>query len=216
MASNLSHIFFSVFLFGMFFLNSSSTHARYANHQETAFSTKQQAERLIRSFNLFPKTDINVVEDESSVVDAPGVLVEKQFQFPSLAGSGPSIQDLGHYAGYYRLPQTKGARMFYFFFESRNKNTDPIVIWLTGGPGCGSEITLFYENGPFHIAKNMSLVWNDYGWDKVSNILFVDQPTGTGFSYTTSESDIRHDETGVSNDLYNFLQEFFKAHPQFT
>jgi len=41
---------------------------------------------------------------------------------------------------------------------------------------------------------------------QASNILFVDQPTGTGFSYTSDDSDIRHDETGVSNDLYNFLQ----------
>lgn len=58
-------------------------------------------------------------------------------------------------------------RMFYFFFESRNSKKDPVVIWLTGGPGCSSELALFYENGPFSIAKNMSLVWNEYGWDKV-------------------------------------------------
>jgi len=41
---------------------------------------------------------------------------------------------------------------------------------------------------------------------QVSNLLYVDQPVGTGFSYTTDKSDIRHDETGVSNDLYDFLQ----------
>lgn len=58
--------------------------------------------------------------------------------------------------------------MFYFFFESRNSKKDPVVIWLTGGPGCSSELAVFYENGPFKIADNMSLVWNDYGWDKVS------------------------------------------------
>lgn len=59
--------------------------------------------------------------------------------------------------------------MFYFFFESRkNKSaSDPVVIWLTGGPGCSSELALFYENGPFHIAKNLSLLWNDFGWDQV-------------------------------------------------
>ena len=61
-------------------------------------------------------------------------------------------------------------RMFYLFFESRNNKNDPVVIWLTGGPGCSSELALFYENGPFHIANNLSLVWNDYGWDKVLKI----------------------------------------------
>ena len=56
---------------------------------------------------------------------------------------------------------------FYFFFESRHSKNDPVVIWLTGGPGCGSEIALFYENGPFQITNNLSLTWNDYGWDQV-------------------------------------------------
>lgn len=58
-------------------------------------------------------------------------------------------------------------RMFYFFFESRNAKSDPVVIWLTGGPGCSSELALFYENGPFHLTSNLSLQWNDFGWDKV-------------------------------------------------
>lgn len=58
-------------------------------------------------------------------------------------------------------------RMFYLFFESRRSKSDPVVIWLTGGPGCSSELALFYENGPFVISKNLSLAWNDYGWDQV-------------------------------------------------
>lgn len=33
--------------------------------------------------------------------------------------------------------------MFYFFFESRKAKADPVVIWLTGGPGCTSELALF-------------------------------------------------------------------------
>lgn len=44
-----------------------------------------------------------------------------------------------------------------------------------------------------------------FAW-QASNLLYVDQPVGTGFSYTSDDSDIRHDEEGVSNDLYDFLQ----------
>lgn len=64
-------------------------------------------------------------------------------------------------------------RMFYFFFESRQSKADPVVIWLTGGPGCSSELAMFYENGPFHVANNLSLTWNDFGWDKVSPFLIL-------------------------------------------
>eukprot|EP01018_Ginkgo_biloba_P020482 Gb_30339 [translate_table: standard] len=190
--------------------------------------------------------------------------------------------------------------MFYFFFESRgSKADDPVVLWMTGGPGCSSELAVFYENGPFKISDDLTLVWNDYGWDKsdkedsqsdmvcdlkdtlwrmmvehailarsngrnsiesitlhldlirygevglpevctliesdykiliaghcdclmmperghwVSNLIFVDQPTGTGFSYSTDLRDIRHDENGISNDMYDFLQAFFKEHPKY-
>ncbi|CAH9094539.1 unnamed protein product [Cuscuta europaea] len=101
-------------------------------------------------------------------------LIEKQLKLDYLGESGFPLSDErvnpGHYAGYFKLNNTINASMFYFFFESReNKKSDPVVIWLTGGPGCGSEIALFYENGPFQIQNNMSLTWNAYGWDKVSD-----------------------------------------------
>ncbi|XP_027911762.1 serine carboxypeptidase-like [Vigna unguiculata] len=192
-SSKLSLLFF-------FFLSLSSSFATSDPSHDPAHQPQSHAEKLIRSH-----------DDDDGFV--PGMIVEKKFSF--LGDSGPSVEDLGHHAGYYSLPHSKAARMFFFFFESRKSTDDPVVIWLTGGPGCGSELALFYENGPFHITNNLSLTWNDYGWDQASNIIFVDQPTGTGFSYSSDDSDIRHDEAGVSNDLYDFLQEFFKTHPDF-
>ncbi|POO01143.1 Serine carboxypeptidase-like [Trema orientale] len=181
-----------------------------------AYFPKRQAEKLIRDLNLFPDDDINVAAHDLKFEPASDhKIVERRLELPVIGNSGPSVQELGHHAGYYRLPHSHAARMFYLFFESRNSKKGPVVIWLTGGPGCSSELAAFYENGPFQIANNLSLVWNDYGWDKASNLLFVDQPTGTGFSYTSDENDIRHDEEGVSNDLYDFLQAFFSEHPQF-
>ncbi|KAF5729478.1 Serine carboxypeptidase-like 49 [Tripterygium wilfordii] len=170
------------------------------------------AEKMIRELNLSPKEDVNVIEGRDSV--AGPRIVERRFRFPNLAETAVSEEDLGHHAGYYKIANSHDARMFYFFFESRKSKNDPIVIWLTGGPGCSSELAMFYENGPFTIADNMSLLWNEYGWDQASNLLYVDQPTGTGFSYSSDRRDIRHNEDGVSNDLYDFLQAFFEEHPQ--
>nr|GMD24079.1 serine carboxypeptidase-like [Ipomoea batatas] len=177
---------------------------------------KRRAEKMIRQLNLFPLHDLNrgPTLSPAAGADSPR-LVEKKLKLNLLGDSGATVEDLGHHAGYYRLPDTVDARMFYFFFESRSNKSEPVVIWLTGGPGCSSSLALFYENGPFYIADNQSLIWNDYGWDKVSNLIYVDQPIGTGFSYSSSKDDIRDDENGVSNDLYVFLQEFFKAHPKY-
>ncbi|CAG9764111.1 unnamed protein product [Ceutorhynchus assimilis] len=180
------------------------------------------AKNLIRNLNLFPPHDINILDTKPNVEENQNsnnkIIVEKPLRFPNFSGKdedGVSIDDLAHRAGYYPIQHSHAAKMFYFFFESRKNKKDPVVIWLTGGPGCSSELAVFYENGPFKIANNLSLVWNEFGWDKVSNLLYVDQPTGTGFSYTTDQRDIRHDEDGVSNDLYDFLQAFFGEHPEY-
>lgn len=183
----------------------------------SSVSAKQQAEQLLRGLNLSPKSGANIraasgAETASSTTDQEK-LVEWPLLFSIKNMSAPSVADLGHHAGYYGLPPNNSAKMFYYFFESRSSNKDPVVIWLTGGPGCSSSLALFYENGPYKINNDLSLKLNDFGWDTVSNIIFVDQPVGTGFSYTDA-SDLRHDEQGVSNDLYNFLQAFFKNHPQ--
>ncbi|CAH8339326.1 unnamed protein product [Eruca vesicaria subsp. sativa] len=178
-----------------------------------------RAEKLIRELNLFPNLDVNVIEvdDDSTLTseEAP-LLVERRFIFPNILSDvgAPSLEELAHRAGYYKLPKSQGARMFYFFFETRGKKDAPLVIWLTGGPGCSSELAMFYENGPFKLNQNMSLAWNEYGWDQASNLLYVDQPVGTGFSFTTDKTDIRHDQTGVGDDLYDFLQAFFEEHPK--
>jgi len=85
---------------------------------------------------------------------------------------------------------------------------------LTGGPGCSSETALFYENGPFTINDDMSLKINDYSWNDVSNIVFVDQPLGTGFS-EGKLIDFAHDEDDVAESMGKFLVGFLEQNPEF-
>ena len=82
---------------------------------------------------------------------------------------------------------------------------------MTGGPGCSSEVALFGENGPCSVndAGDGTLP-NAFSWNSRANLLYVDQPTGTGFSYGRDKD---HDEAGVAADMYDFLQQFYAAHP---
>nr|GEU53300.1 serine carboxypeptidase-like [Tanacetum cinerariifolium] len=223
MATPHPQILYLIPLILLVFISSSyaRTHPLSLSSFYRSKSLKKTSFQLIKDLNLHPHLDVNIVKsyNHSSYLDqelkvTQNGIVEKRLSL-SVLGDSATVHDLAQHAGYYRIENTVDARMFYFFFESRRAKSDPVVIWLTGGPGCSSELALFYENGPFKVTNNLSLVWNDYGWDQVSNLIYVDQPTGTGFSYSSSDEDIRHDETGVSNDLYFFLQAFFKAHPDY-
>lgn len=80
-----------------------------------------------------------------------------------------------------------GANYWFWFFEARNNpTTAPLATWFNGGPGCSSMIGLFQENGPcqfYNGASTPSL--NPYSFNNYANMLYVDQPAGTGFSYGT-------------------------------
>jgi len=68
-----------------------------------------------------------------------------------------------------------GDDLFYWLMRSRgDKDNDPLVIWLTGGPGCASELAVMYENGPWKINDDLSLRKNPYSWNSHANIVFID------------------------------------------
>lgn len=123
--------------------------------------------------------------------------------------------DVKQYSGYYKLTTGKLAKnYFYWFFESRSAPaTDPVVLWMTGGPGCSSEVALFGENGPCQVTPDgLNTTTNPYSWNSKANLLYIDQPAGTGFSYGAG---MDSNEKQVSNDMYDFLQQFYQGHPQY-
>jgi len=119
-----------------------------------------------------------------------------------------------HY-GYLMANETYGAYLFYWMFESQgDPKTDPLALWLTGGPGCSSELALFFENGPWTVNTDLSLTPNPNSWNMNANLLYVDQPAGTGFSYVSEDGYVT-DEAQVAADFYVFLQNFMAKYPQY-
>ncbi|KAI5955218.1 hypothetical protein KGF54_001779 [Candida jiufengensis] len=130
----------------------------------------------------------------------------------SIQSLGLEKPEIGQYAGYFKCGLTEN-NMFYWFFESRNNpDTDPLILWLTGGPGCSSSYGLFFELGPSSIDVNLKPVYNNFSWNSNASVIFLDQPTGTGFSYGGIPA-LSTDT--LTQQIYVFIEFFFDRFPNF-
>ena len=76
------------------------------------------------------------------------------------------------------------SELYFWFWPSHNPEaTDEILIWLNGGPGCSSLEGFLQENGPFLWQYGTYRpVQNPYTWINLTNVVWIEQPAGTGFS----------------------------------
>ncbi|XP_059653047.1 serine carboxypeptidase-like 13 [Cornus florida] len=114
------------------------------------------------------------------------------------------------------------SELFYYFIESElSPDSDPLLVWYSGGPGCSAFNGLIYEIGPlaFNITAYQggipTLQYYPYSWTKSSNILFIDAPVGTGFSYASDLSAYPTGDTKSAQETYEFLIKWFTDHPKF-
>jgi serine carboxypeptidase-like clade 4 len=136
--------------------------------------------------------------------------------FLAVAFAGITFPNITQNYGYINANSQYGVNLFYWEFDSLDKPaTDPLVVWLTGGPGCSSEMALFFENGPYTVNDDLTLTFNPYAWNSHANLLYVDQPGGTGYSYVTDPNGYVQNEDQVADDFYTFLVGFFKKYPRF-
>ena len=58
--------------------------------------------------------------------------------------------------GYIGVGANESVQLFYYFVESEgNPEEDPLIIWLAGGPGCGTLRAFFYEIGTCSFYQNL-------------------------------------------------------------
>ncbi|KAK8962539.1 Serine carboxypeptidase-like 18 [Platanthera guangdongensis] len=124
--------------------------------------------------------------------------------------------------GYVTVREETGAEIFYFFVESeKNPSEDPLILFLLGGPGCSSLNGMMLDMGPLRFkvdgfdGKLPSLFANPYAWTKISNMIFVDWPIGTGFSYSNSAEDYTTEDVKATKLIYKFLRKWLLDHPRF-
>lgn len=105
--------------------------------------------------------------------------------------------------------------LFFWHFANRHiANRQRTVIWLNGGPGCSSMDGVLMEIGPYRVREGGKLEYSNGSWDEFANLLFVDNPVGTGFSYVDTDSFI-HELDVMANQFIIFLEKWFAMFPQY-
>ncbi|KAJ6260564.1 hypothetical protein Dda_4790 [Drechslerella dactyloides] len=166
--------------------------------------------------NALPSGPFNAGISDSSIRHASrdtfrraalnGTLPERTFDTSKL-GLDPGVEQ---FSGYIDDNQND-KHMWYWFFKSRsNPAKDPLVLYLTGGPGCSSLLGVFSQGPSF--VKNGQLSRNPFSWNNNASVIFIDQPAGTGFSHTSKPTD---NSVDAAKDVYTFLKGFFQKFPDF-
>ncbi|XP_050917532.1 serine carboxypeptidase-like 12 isoform X2 [Lathyrus oleraceus] len=115
--------------------------------------------------------------------------------------------------GYVGVGEKEDVQVFYYFIESENNpKEDPLMLWLTGGPGCSALSGLVFEIGPLEFRKEEyngslpNLILKPHSWTKVSSIIFVDLPVYTGFTYATTNSGSDRSDSLLVDQAHQFLK----------
>lgn len=121
------------------------------------------------------------------------------------------------YSGYETVDASAGRNLFYWLVTAANApDTAPLVLWLTGGPGCSSLYALATEHG--FASPNpqdpSELVPNPYSWNRVANMLYLEAPAGVGYSFVEN-GDYTTGDDQVAADNHAFLAAFIASYPEY-
>ncbi|ETN41998.1 uncharacterized protein HMPREF1541_03937 [Cyphellophora europaea CBS 101466] len=162
------------------------------------------------------------------------------FKQPSVGTCTTVFETQKQYTGYVTLPPSPArsnqgnftVNTFFWFIEARQlPETAPLTVFMNGGPGSSSMVGLFQEVGPCQVVEishdRLGTVAREWGWDRSSNLLFIDQPVQTGFSFdkpTNASLNLLNDNliyppasVPLTQPSYTFLNGTFASNnPTFT
>jgi len=124
------------------------------------------------------------------------------------------------FTGFIIVENTTQANIFYHLYafnQSQITKPAPLIIWFEGGPGCSSAFGNYEGFGPVNVnynqdASSFILEPNPYTWNKYAHLLYIDQPTGTGFSRANGLNVSL--TTQASKHFQAFIARFYQLYPE--
>jgi len=155
---------------------------------------------LVASTSWLPALAVAKTQADYFIRDLPG------------APEGPLLK---MHAGHIEVDSANNGHLFFWHYQNRHiADRQRTILWLNGGPGCSSMDGAMMEVGPYRVRQGGNLEYNNGSWDEFANLLFVDQPVGTGFSYVNTDSYLT-DLNQMADHMMDFLQKWFDLFPEY-
>jgi carboxypeptidase C (cathepsin A) len=148
---------------------------------------------------------------KNSFVYSEAALLDQVTELPGL------INDLSYnqFSGYIQLPGTKKNIHYWLVEAEQDADLKPLVFWTNGGPGCSGLIGFLTEQGPFRPTESGDILLNPYAWNKIANMVFLEQPVGVGFSYSDVEDDYKIGDDQAAKDNLATILGLIERFPHF-
>ena len=150
-----------------------------------------------------------------------------------LVTSLPGFGDLSSlpfkvYSGYLTVPgpftltDYDSLSIHYQLHTSQSGDKAPVATWPQGGPGGSSiDVGLYTEMGYFQISDEGNYA-NEFAWNKVAHMLYLESPAGSGQSAGYSSClkagvpvPCQWDDVSQAEAYAHSLASFFKAFPEY-
>ncbi|QHN94451.1 Serine carboxypeptidase-like [Arachis hypogaea] len=121
---------------------------------------------------------------------------------PGFQGPLPFVLETG-YVGVGETEEEQDGEVFYYFIHSENNpKEDPLLLWLTGGPGCSAFSGLVFEVGRSFIIYKRGIQW---------------ELAKSGFEATVMDKEraVHQSTRKVVQDAHQFLRKWLVDHPEF-
>jgi carboxypeptidase C (cathepsin A) len=137
----------------------------------------------------------------------PNAVADQIVDLPGLSTT------VSQFSGYITLAGTQ--KHIHYWLVEADVADAPLVFWTNGGPGCSGLIGFMTEQGPFYPDVNGNLVPNEYAWNKLANMVFLEQPVGVGFSYSDNDDDYHIGDDQAAQDNLATIRGFLERFPEF-
>ncbi|CDW84139.1 kex1 protein precursor [Stylonychia lemnae] len=125
------------------------------------------------------------------------------------------------YSGTLAADAKNDHNLFFWLVKNPTLEKPNLVVWLNGGPGASSMAGLFLENGPLLITQpnggkdpdDFLVSIRDGAWTELADVVYIDNPVNTGFSYGNSY--INHLDDAASDFVY-FIDQFLTLFPEYS